>query len=297
MLVLLFVTLLTAVATAIPAEQASFARHPSIDTLNQFASQVQSVAEEINRWNGNPAGVEPLLRHARDAIGTLHFAVNQIEQGGDIDYLSSGLGFASAGLSVSQKAHIFTGATTAKLSLFKSIKAEQPVFIMLDQAYTETTAFFNAAKKKMPTIVYNLLKGFHNEILGTLADAREAFRPKQDVVVVVVEGTSITFGGGPSQPATVYQPLPQYTQPPQWGPNPQQTQWRPNPQTQWTQYPQYPQYPQQQQQQQQYKAFTPQLATATSTQYAPTVTFGSFAYTPLGTALPGHGRGQASYAW
>jgi hypothetical protein len=236
MLFLPFVTLFALSATAVPLESSPLSKHPSIDTLNSFSAQVSSLADEINGWNGQQNGVESIMRHGKEAIAMLHVAVTQMKETESIDYWNSGLGFAGAGLAVSGKAHNFAAAVMAKMTQLKAGQLQQPMFQLLDDAYTEATQFFVASKEKMPAFVYSLLKPFHTELLGTIAEAREAFRPSQEIVVVVVQGNT------PGAPPTSYTlppgaPIPtQFARPP------------PGPPAQDSPMPQYsplPQYPQQ----------------------------------------------------
>jgi len=252
-----FIALFATLAATSPLDSQPSARHPSLDTLDRFASLIGKLGDEIGSWDGNPDTVYRFVRRSREAIDTLHAATNQIANGDNLDYWTVLSGFGPAGLSINTKTHALANALASKNSKFKAIRQEQTIFDLLDQSYTESTLFFETTSKKMPPGVYTLMKPFHTELLGTLAVARESYRPSQQVVVVIVQnpipgGPPVTYTLPPGSPMPTggaqFPPYDQYQQPPQYGQGPQ--------------YPQYPpQYPQNPGQAD-YSPYTPKLARA-----------------------------------
>jgi hypothetical protein len=246
-------TLFAIPATCLPVEFTPQARHPAIDTLNQFADQLQTLADDLNHWDGNRNAVDRLLNSGKRVVSMLGTAVNQVNDSGDVDYFSSALGLSGAALSVTTKTHSFANAVTSKIAKVKAVGADQAVFQLLDQAYSEARGFFEALKAKSPGLIYNILSPFRNELLGTVAEAREQYRPKEVVVVIVPESgggsPAYTFAGGvptglPAgygtdsqyqyQPANTYSPNGQYQTGSFYQP---QLQYTPNPvEPQYTRY-------------------------------------------------------------
>jgi hypothetical protein len=305
MLLLPTVSLLLPFTAAVPLESQPSVKHPSIDTLNTFSTQVKAIADSVTSWDGQFGTGEGLLRRCKDAISTLHMAVVQMEEADGIDYWSSSLGFIGAGLSVGSNAHTFTNSIESKRVQFKGLHLESQVFLMLDSAFTEATAFFTATKKKMPEFVYSLLKPFHSELLGTLATTRELFRPKQEVVVIIMDGpggpTSYTMPAGASiatipaeMPTRSYQPPPQATAPAQYPQQPPRysSQYAPQPpHAHYTAYtpvfgpsnqPQYAAYTplSAQSRRPQYTTFTPQINQGRLTQFTPAPLPSTYAWFP-----------------
>jgi hypothetical protein len=231
---------LFATVYCVPVESTPQAKHPAIDVLNKFAEEVQLLGEEFGRWDGNPNAVERLLNIGRGAVATLHNATSLLNDSGDVDFLSSGLGLAGAGLSITFKTHSFASAATAKLALMKNVGADQAFYQVLDQAYTEATSFFTASKAKTPAFIFSLIGPFRNEILGVVADAREQYKPKQEVVVVVVPGKDggnslYTFTGGIP---TAFPTAPPTANPTGYVPD-AQYQYKPQPQTSYSSFSAY----------------------------------------------------------
>jgi hypothetical protein len=245
MLFLAFFTVFTSLAASVPLDSAPPSKYPSIDTLNKFATLLGSLADEIGNWNGAPNGMNNIVQHSRQTIDTLHAAIDQIYTGEPLDYLTVLFSFAPVGININSKAHSLANSLQSKLTKFKSLNQEETMYHLLDDAYTETTSFFNVTSPKMPPFIYSVMKPFHTELLGTLAVARESFRPSQEVIVVIMENNTpgappITYTlppGSPRptgklmlppsyeyqppaqcvQPAPYAQYTPQYTQPIQDG--------------------------------------------------------------------------------
>jgi hypothetical protein len=255
MLFLAFFTLFTSLVASVPLDSAPPSRYPSIDTLNRFATLLGSLADEIGSWNGAQNGMNNIVQHSRQTIDTLHVAINQMSTGEAFDAWTILFSFSPVGISINSKAHSLANSLQNKLTQFKSLNEQETMYLLLDSAYQETTIFFNVTSSKMPGL-YSLMKPFHTELLGTLAVARESFRPSQEVIVVIIENNTpgappITYTMPPGSPRPTgklsFPPSYEYQAPAQCV--------QPAPYAQYT--PQYTQPIQDG-----YAAYTPQLPTA-----------------------------------
>jgi len=223
------------------------APHPSIATLEAYARQVKWLTGELDRWDGRANGVYPIFDHSAEAVSTLRQAAKQMRDSMGIDFFSSAAGFMKVSGEMSGIAKAYSVSVQAKLPQFKAIRQQQKMYEYLDGAFAEGTAYFAAAREKMPKVVFSSLDLYHSQVLATLGQAREAFRPGKETVIVVVDGGpgqppyTYTLPPGapmptimpsrPNNPYTfpTYTPAPQYPQAP-WSPDfSQENPWRPQP--------------------------------------------------------------------
>jgi hypothetical protein len=180
---------------ASPVASVENARHPSIDALNKASSLLEEMSDRLENWSGkfDQALIQSELDQGHEMVGQLQIAATTLKDGGNLDYFSSGFPLLGAYTALNRKTHDFVEMVISKIDSLKQAGVSDEMYRVVDQAFREMSAFLAAAQLQGPSWMAPIAKPFFNELLGTLSQAVEVLRPKQEVIVVIVPNPNGTF--------------------------------------------------------------------------------------------------------
>lgn len=207
-----------------PLEARQFAAvHPAVYSLNNVATQLESVIQEVNSYRGygnRVATINNMFQHAQVTLNTLEKATDQIATGPSLDLLTAtafSLPIASIGLNVQR----FAAALRSKKSALDAAQASPVVYKYLQLARSDSEELSKAMIAKLnPTLTW-IAKPIADSMVSTLAGIEKTYRPEGEGSYLAPQQT---WGQqGPQQPwgqQGQQQPWGQQGQQPSWGPAP-----------------------------------------------------------------------------
>jgi hypothetical protein len=201
----LLLTLASVIALTLGSPVETLESHPAVKTLNEVATQLSYVVDEVRRYrdNGNRvAKINTMFQHAQTTLNTLERATEEINSGPDLT-LFTGSQFAIPIASLSLAVHQFSDVLEKRKNALDAAQASPVVFQYLQQAHAGASQLSKAMIGKLSAPITWIAKAVADEIVSKLANIENIYRPLESAAYLTPQQYQ-----GQAQPQPNYAPYP-----------------------------------------------------------------------------------------
>jgi hypothetical protein len=187
-------SILLGLVSAVPANNAPQAEHPAVASLGYTSSQLGVLVQELNAFTGDPLTGDRIIRHAQETLGSLSRCVQDVKNGPTFD-IKNTLSVGGPLTTLDYEVHQLANALKSKKDIIDKSRMGPIVYNLLKQTFADTSELSTAIVAKLPIGVSALVGVLSSEIVSTISNIRDLYRPATDVTIIIADPSRPVSGG------------------------------------------------------------------------------------------------------